>query len=63
MKTFEFDTTIENGEIRAIINTPDGHNIYLTPENPQFTADVIPGKYFLTIEFRKAYGKFILSCK
>lgn len=60
--TFCFNSNLDNGEIKAVINSSKGETIaVLTSENPTFTLDVTPEKIFLTIEFYKAYGncKFI----
>ena len=62
--TFKLESTLESGEIKATVTNSAGHNILiLNAENPQMTVAANPEKYFLTIEFYKAYGKCKLSCK
>ena len=58
--TFTFNTELENGEIKATLNNSKGETVaVLTPENTELVCKVTTGKYFLTIDFYKAYG----NCK
>ena len=62
--TFTLDTVLEKGTVKANINNSKGQNILiLNNENPHITVDVTAGKYFITLEFYKAYGKCTLSYK
>ena len=62
--TFCFNSNLDNGEIKAVINNSKGETIaVLTSETPTLTLNITPEKYFLTIEFYKAYGNCNFTCK
>lgn len=62
--TFNLECNVDNGEIKVIIKNSDKKTILsLTPENPTETIYLNSGKYYISIELYKAYGKYSFSYK
>lgn len=60
--TFTLNCNIESGELKAVIQNKNRRDlIILTPENPVETLDITEGRYFVKLEFYKAYGNYTLT--
>lgn len=62
--TFKLESGVTSGEIKAVLKNSDKTDVFvLTPECDEIILNISEGKYYLSIEMYKAYGKYNFNWK